>query len=595
MKNDFDLVEDEKVSKLEDKLIKKQNTKKKGLAIFLIGLLMIGIGASSFVLGQSTASDNENEESEEKENNNEKEDDNENLDQDVEGPSEEENVEYKDYIMDNALVKLSSLPGAAKLYANGVNAGNDIVKYTGYDGYYVVNNNGIFYLKRNQREVSKIEKDTLKIYKDSTDTNSKYISVTCSDLYCNFAKVVNEEYAYLYVNILNKAKSIILNINTGKNKIFDNGIVQPVLGIDKVVFTHSSTITNGSSIVSLDDFSLMSIDSEFLIEGDSAMLSQDDAAHSNSTKYIVVANTKRYDCKYGLYDYQMNKKIDFIYDDLITISDDLLIAKKDNKFGVIDSSNNVVIDFVYDGIEAVDGYYVVIKNDKLGVIDKSGNEIIPFNYSVPKGMEFSLRLCCANENSFTILDAVDQIVIKYYDATRELKDSRFGFYESFIILKKDGTYSKVDLNTKIYGYSEKFYYYDSIENGFNLYDVGRNLYKTIKCDGELYSSAEFVYRNILNYSCGVRDTNGTLLNKTEHYYNVKIGKEVSKDDVKDLVMTEVTYEIYIYTFGNEMGVYNSENKLLLKLDKGDTFTHVYENIYKNVKGNGSVEYYQLIS
>lgn len=554
--------------------VQKNKANKKTFAIVLVFILLFCVVVGAFILGKNMSSTGEKKED--------------NVEQESDDISNE-NIKYKDYVSDYELVKLSDLSGAAKLYINDIESGNDTVEFTGYDGYYIVNDNNTFYLKRKQNVVSEIEKNIFKVYKDSTDVNSKYITVVCSDQYCRFSNAVSEEYAYFFTI----EKSIILNVNTGENKIFD-GIVRPVLGIDKVVFTHSSN-TNGSSLVSLEDFSLMSLDSPFLIKGNDAFLSQEDAVYSKSEKYIVVATSPNYDAKYGLYDYQMNKKIDFIYDDLNTISDDLLIAKKDNKFGVIDSSNKKVIDFIYDGIEYVDNFYVVIKDGKLGVLDKNGNVVVPFNYSVPKEKEFTLRPCCLYRNAFEVFDKGDKILISYFDSTRELKDSLYGFYESYIILNKDGTYSKVDFNTKIYNFSEKLYYYDAIENGFNLYDSERNLYKSIKCSGSVHEYPRFVYKDVIHYSCS-NITDNDVISWEDFYYNVKTNKEANSEDVKSIDSTDVEYgKVYTYTFGNETGVYTLEKKLLLKLDNGDKFTLVYDDIYKNVKADGSVEYYKLIS
>ena len=48
----------------------------------------------------------------------------------------------------------------------------------GYDGYYITEEENIFYLKRNQKVVAKLEKNNaFVVYKDTIDKDSKYIAV----------------------------------------------------------------------------------------------------------------------------------------------------------------------------------------------------------------------------------------------------------------------------------------------------------------------------------------------------------------------------------------------------------------------------------
>ena len=564
---------EENTEVVEEKVVEDKKKSKKPLIIILVILLIAGVGVGAFILGQNSSKDNTEEKDDSKDTGKEQED--------------KVSVTGKDYVKDNELVKVSNLTGATKLYADGVNAGNDIVIHTGYDGYYVVNKSGTYYLKRNQKEVSKIENYKLKVYKDNSDKNSKYIAVYCNSDYCEFARAVDENYAYLSSYGTEDALGIILNVNTGVNKLYNKAIVGPVEGSSSVIFSHESTETGVISIVSLNDFSLKNAKDVYAV-GDGARLAQGDSIYSSSSKYIVVTNSIFNEKgKYGLYDYQMNKKLDFIYDDLNTISDDLLIAKKGKKFGVIDASNKTVIDFNYDGIEAIDDYYVVIKDGKLGVLGKDGKEVVPFNYSVPKDMEFTLRLCCADENSFTIVKKVNQIVISYYDTDKPNDSIRYGYDASYIILNSDNTYSKVDYVDKVYSFSDEFYYYNVNGYDFNLYTKDRTLFKTLTCPkDEAYSYAEFKDKNIVTYSCGF---------DKDYYYNVNTDKQVTYDDV-DKSISESGDEVerlYVYEVDNKNGVYNSNKELLLELEDGAVFRHVHDNIYKVMKLNGNVEYYEL--
>jgi len=310
-----------------------------------------------------------------------------------------------------------------------------------YGGYYVISDNGSYHLKRNEKEVAKIEKGKLSIYKDKNDKNSKYISVYCQEG-CSFAEVA-DKYGYLK-NF--DSTSIIYDINTGKYKIFNDGYVNLILGNNAIHFTFESIQENDYYLAMIDkNGDIKKLPSGIRLMGDGSWIAVDTPCFSRSSKYIVVKTEGEHtDGRYGLYDYDLNKKIDVIYDDLVTISDDLLIAKKNNKYGIINSSNKTIIDFKYDGIEAIDNYYVVLLNDKIGVIDKDGKEIIPINYTVYK-QDFSLRLCCGQENIFEVGKTDEnQIVISYVDVSKKDEDSRYGYGYSYLILNNDNTYKKVD-------------------------------------------------------------------------------------------------------------------------------------------------------
>ena len=103
---------------------------------------------------------------------------------------------------------------------------------------------------------------------------------------------------------------------------------------------------------------------------------------------------------------------------------------------------------------------------------------------------------------------------------------------------------------------------------------------------EAYSYAEFKDKNIVTYSCGF---------DKDYYYNVNTDKQVTYDDV-DKSISESGDEVerlYVYEVDNKNGVYNSNEELLLELEDGAVFRHVHDNIYKVMKLNGNVEYYEL--
>ena len=66
-------------------------------------------------------------------------------------------------------------------------------------------------------------------------------------------------------------------------------------------------------------------------------------------------------------------------------------------------------------------------------------------------MEFTLRLCCADENSFTIVKKVNQIVISYYDT--EAGAFSIGVFANYLEadINQDGGNIEIDYALEIDG------------------------------------------------------------------------------------------------------------------------------------------------
>ncbi len=502
------------------------------------------------------------------------------------------------YIQDVKLEEVTNLPEVAKLYGEKINAGNDIVeddyykldRY--YGGYYIVKKNNTYYLKRNQKEIAKLEKNKYGVYKDSSDKNSKYIAVYCDNDSFSIGMIDDGDYAHLAAFDDNYT-GIVYNINTGKYKVYEGGFINVIYGNDGAHYTFESEKDGSVSLVSLKDFSLIKAPKDIYVVGNGVRLSRGENYYSASSKYIVVGNSSDMEAtKYGLYDYNLNKKIDLIYDDLNTISDDLLIAKKDKKYGVIDADNNTIIDFKYDGIENIDDYYVVVLDNKIGVLDKDGKEIVPIKYEAYE-MNFSLRNCCSSENVFSITKKVDQIVISYVDATRENENTRYGYDISYIILNSDNTHKKVEIIDKIYNYGNEYYYYNFVgDNKLNIYNTNRELHTTLSCtSGNIYDSGfEFADKKHVEYSCSTEDGPSTT-----HYYNVVEKKDAKASDIdvtyKDSV--DSTGEVYVYLVNGKHEVYSNEYELLMTIEKEDKLLNIYDNYYKLTLKDGTIKYYEL--
>lgn len=571
---------------MEEKKIKNRNGIIIGVIVTIVLLILILV-VSLFV-------NNDKKEKDSNETNNKveeqvKENDNENNKQDKNDDSTYDLVIGPDYIYDSKFEKISSIPQNIKMYEEGYDIGTaevDEFDY-GFFGYYLVKKNNSYYLMRNQKEVSKIENNTLKIYKDNSDKNSKYTSVICDNDGCSFSFVVGN-YGYLNTYLDDSELAIIYNINTGKYKIFKDcyiGNVSDGENNEIEVFWHEDAKNGtGISLIDLNTFELKKLPKNLQLMGDGVSVAAGSGAFSSSSKYIVVKTLGEHTTgKYGLYDYNLNKKIDLIYDDLVTISDDLMIALKGKKYGVINSDNKTIIDFKYDGIVNVDSYYVVLLNNKIGVIDKAGKEIVPINYGV-YNLNFSLRHCCSGENSFSAEKKVNQIVVSFVDSTKKRDYERYGYGYSYILINSDNTYKKLDFIDKTYNYVNKYYYYDQVSsNKINIYDLNRKLYTTLSCDKNSISMSGFYDRENIAYSCDEKD----------YYYNIEQKKLVSENELnnkyKDYI--DSVGNLYLYPYGKGYGVYTDNHSLVLEIEKSDKFEHIYDRYYKLTDKENNVQYY----
>ena len=521
-----------------------------------------------------------------------------NVEEDIAKEEKKELDEYANGLFDSGdtklkQVKVTDLP--EDVIFNDDNIDDSVeIKASGYDGYYIVKKDDEYYLNRNKKEIVKLEKNKFLLYKDKSDNNSKYIVAYC-DEYCYLGDLRNGDYAYL--NVFGKG-SYIYNVDTGKFKEYkdDHGSIAVVEGNKGTHFVYEGSQTG---VISLDAFSIITEPKDITIVGDSTRLSKGDTFYSNSSKYIVVYSgiylLDDDNRKYGLYDYNLNKKIDCIYDDLVTISEDLLIAVKNGKFGVIDVDNKTIIDFKYDGIQAIGDYYVVLLDGKIGVIDQTGKEIVPLKFET-SASGYSLRLCCGDRNFFyaTMLD--NQILIGYADATKSDDGNIYPVYDSYILLKSDGTYQKLDYANKIYNFSNEYYYFEeSKDNTINVYDSNKNLYTSINCNGKDVYSINFVDREHIQYSCSIDEEN-----EITYYYNIKDKKEVSYLEVDKTYQTpvdELVEYLEAYLVNGKYEIYNDKNRLLLTIDKDDKFEKIDSNTiayyYKLTKKSGDVYYYKL--
>ena len=73
--------------------------------------------------------------------------------------------------------------------------------------------------------------------------------------------------------------------------------------------------------------------------------------------------------------------IDFKYQDIAPMYEDMVWAKKDGKWGLLNSKGTEVTAFEFDGyFNFENGYAKTYKNGKLGLIDKTGKAVLPIEF-----------------------------------------------------------------------------------------------------------------------------------------------------------------------------------------------------------------------
>ncbi len=475
------------------------------------------------------------------------------------------------YVNSTKTDKLSIYSTRVKLYSVDIDCGSDIVEKSSYDGYYVTKVDGVLYLKRKQRVVSKLSKsDNFVLYRDKKDADSKYIGVKVnSEDYVEFTTLDNDTYGSGYTLDSNGEKylSIIYNINTGKNSTFeDDSIVSVVDGNNNKYYS----LYKDKMYLLKEDFTIIDTN-DYEIIGDVSGGEMGLTLSSNSSKYIVMTK----DGKYGLIDYGGKVVIDATYDDLLMVDDNLALAIKDGKYGVIDANNNVVIEFKYDGIRSIGDYYVVVLGKKLGVINKSGQEVVSINIDIL--VEYSSTLSGAN-NFYAYYDG-ENIIVEYY-----VPNSKEEYDRNYLVIYKDKKYEiKKEYIHKYYNFSEKYYYVDSSSDKVLFYDQDNVLLGEVSC-GSAYG---FEFRNseVMSFVCFTTDTE-------EKYFNVVTKEEITSFDEEDINYEDVG-ELRVFDVNDRKHVVNVNGELIFRLSINDKITYVCDNYYKIVRENKTVEYYKV--
>lgn len=80
-------------------------------------------------------------------------------------------------------------------------------------------------------------------------------------------------------------------------------------------------------------------------------------------------------------DNNFNTLIEFKYDSLNYVENNIFDASIDNKWGIINIKNEILVDFIYDSLSTYNNLAIAKYNSKYGIIDLEGNIIQDFKYN----------------------------------------------------------------------------------------------------------------------------------------------------------------------------------------------------------------------
>lgn len=144
--------------------------------------------------------------------------------------------------------------------------------------------------------------------------------------------------------------------------------------------------------------------------GEYAGLSNEDSAEIDNG-IIIIHKHNSESIKYGALDFELKEIIPCEYDELITASPELLIAKKDKKYGLIDTKNNVVVDFNYKKILPLTGFKSFGSYSKL-------NSLVDFDKNINK-----YTVALTEQNKYILIDNKGNEISLGYDIAEYRKNT----------------------------------------------------------------------------------------------------------------------------------------------------------------------------
>lgn len=389
----------------------------------------------------------------------------------------------KEYLIidnkDNVLEKLTEEIGNLKGY---------------YDKYYSYQIGGTVYIKRDGLTLlqynigEKNYNNNYEILRDQSEKNTKYLVYSGSRM----TKVDDNHIFITYNDYENtmKSKSLLFNIDTGLlEKTFDGTIVNVLSVFDDYLVLEES-VSERYSFIDKKSFEITKTIEANLI-GDKQSFMQDKRIISNNKDYLVIGKLDFV----GLIDRNFNETVPCIYEDIFFSSknSELLVAVKDEKYGVINTKNEEIIPFNYSYIEVHDRFIVAIQNNTMLLFDLKGSPITNLKFNVETTINY-YRLCCNNENDFTVHYFDDNRIITFKDKDGYIK----------IDEKNNVTEYKEDYKTPKLEVLNKYYRYYVNDNKLYIIDNSNQIVKQLDA-----TDIKYLYKSVysVKYKYGYRYTN----------------------------------------------------------------------------------------
>lgn len=196
-----------------------------------------------------------------------------------------------------------------------------------------------------------------------------------------------------------------LNGKWGMIDIHDNEII-PIIYEDINSFYHEySTI----AIKVNNKWAISNYSGEIITEyfDQLSTISLHDGRYETIKKVIAVALND----KWGLIDMTGKEILPIIYDEIVSLCDQLIKIKFEDKWGVIDGYGKVITSFIYDKIDNLLWSFIkVSRNGLCGLLNKKGETIIPIKYNDIEYEREGLMKVCINDKRGLIDSASGGIV-----------------------------------------------------------------------------------------------------------------------------------------------------------------------------------------
>lgn len=152
--------------------------------------------------------------------------------------------------------------------------------------------------------------------------------------------------------------------------------------------------------------------------------SEKESKYIFNSKYVITFGEHENESfsNFGLYDLKNKKQvIDGSFDKIHYLHDDIFTAVKNGYAGVINKDGKELLPYEYDLVSYSNGLYFAGKNNKLYVFDSNFNDLNTF-IDVPNLEEFVYTPCCGSINPFDLTSFKSYVIVRIGNDPDKLSD-----------------------------------------------------------------------------------------------------------------------------------------------------------------------------